>query len=70
MTMNKNAAFGTVTEKTFGFLTVTKTSFPNDTHLFQLRLKGHDDAPPLAITARPHEVAAEFRRITEWIESQ
>jgi hypothetical protein len=65
--MTKNAEWADIDEKTFGFLKVTRTSFPNDTHSFNLRLAGRDDGPCLSIAAKPRELIAELTRIVKWV---
>jgi hypothetical protein len=66
---NKNAEWAETTEKSFGYLKITKVSFPNDTHSLTLQPAGRDDAQSIEISATPRQLLAELRRITEWLES-
>jgi hypothetical protein len=66
---NKHAEWAETTEKTFGYLKITKVSFPNDTHNFTLQPAGRDDAPSIEIAAALGELVREFTLITRWLES-
>jgi hypothetical protein len=69
MISGKNAQWAETTEKTFGYLKITKVSFPNDTHSFTLRLAKSDDATSIEIAAALGEMVREFTLITRWLES-
>jgi hypothetical protein len=66
MTLNKNIEWSETTETTFGFLKVTKVSFPNYTHAFTLQLAG-SDAPGIEVAATPEELVREFAAIAKWL---
>lgn len=72
MGATKNIMLAERDEKTFGLLKIIRTSYPNDQHLFELRPATASDDPrgTLAINAKPHQLLAELRRITTWLESQ
>jgi hypothetical protein len=69
MISSKNAKWAETTEKTFGYLKITKVSFPDDTHSFTLQPAGRDDATGIEIAAALGELVREFTLITRWLES-
>jgi hypothetical protein len=73
MSIGKNAEFCDQREATFGFLKIRRTSYPNQTCMFQLGPKAVDIDDPrgtISIAAKPHEMLAELRRIADWLENQ
>ena len=70
MTIMKNAEFADITEKAFGLLRVEKTTYPNNTpSLFVLRpASAHDDRECVSVSAMPYALAADLKRIVQWIE--
>jgi hypothetical protein len=56
-------------EKQFGFVKVGRVLYPNNTALIELRLIGsQDERECCAISANPHQAAAELRRIADWMD--
>jgi hypothetical protein len=55
--MTKNELWGDTDQKTFGFLKITRTSYPNDSHLFTLQpAKGEDQHERASVSAKPYEL--------------
>jgi hypothetical protein len=51
--MDKNAAYGDQSERRFNNLTITRVSFPNDTHAFTFRATKGGDGGAVEISATP-----------------
>jgi hypothetical protein len=64
----KNAEWATSSERSFTFLKVSRTSYPNGTCAFTLSLAGRDDAG-IEIAAKPDELTRELMAITKWMEN-